>query len=352
MIGNYLVIGSIGLLCRAAILWGRKALPRERWQFFASIPVSKGDDGVWKAVNITWYGLILSTSAVFAVALCLAMLGAVAVPPAAGLSLMALLLLVCVPAAGLVARVVERKPATLTIGGAAFVGGIIVPFLVLLLNRCASGLLGAEIPMEQALAACAVSFLFGEGIGRLACLSYGCCYGRPVEEYRGLPGRLFAWSGVVFEGANKKISYASGLEGRKVVPIQLITMLASSWAGVVTLVLYAGGRPIAAYLTATAFAGSWRILSEFFRNDYRGGGKVSAYQIMSGLAIVYGAAVALHPWGRASTPSVDLARGLLSLWSPVVMTALIAVWCGLVLFTGISRTTYSLVRFRLHRDRI
>ncbi len=293
MIKNYLVIGSIAFICRAAILLGRNKLPRERWQFFASIPVSKAEEGSWQAVNITWYGLLLSTSTIFAVVVYLIMLGAVGVPVDAGMSLVALLLLICVPAASLVARIVERKPATLTVGGAAFVGAIAAPFLILLLNRFAGPLFGAEIPMGQALAACAVSFLFGEGMGRLACLSYGCCYGKPVDEYRGILKKIFTWSAVVFEGKNKKIAYAAGLDGHKIIPIQLITMLASSFAGMVTLVLFTEGKPLLAYLVATLFAGFWRIFSEFFRNDYRGRGEISAYQIMSVFSVIFALGVSL-----------------------------------------------------------
>ena len=353
MIKNYLVIGGIGLICRAAILLGRNKLPRERWQFFASIPVSKDTEGSsWQAVNITWYGLILSSATIFAVVIYLIMLGAVGVPVAAALSLMALLLLICVPAASLVARLVERKPATLTVGGAAFVGGIVAPFLILLLNRFAASLFGAELPMGQTLAACAVAFLFGEGLGRLACLSYGCCYGKPVAEYRGILRKIFDWSAMVYEGENKKIAYAAGLDGHKIVPIQLITMLALLFAGVVTLVLYAEGKPIPAYLVATIFAGFWRIFSEFFRNDYRGEGKVSAYQVISGFSIVYALGVSLFLRGENAQLSVDLLRGTLSLWSPGILLVLFATWLALVAFTGISTTTYSRVSFHLHRDRI
>jgi len=352
VLNNYLVTGCIGLVCAAAIVWGRNALPKEQWQFFASIPMKKEDKEHWNAANITWYGLILSTATIFAVAIYLIMLGAAGVPVAASLSLMGLLLAVCLPAAGLVARIVEKKPATLTIGGAAFVGGIMAPFLVHLLNRFAAPLFGAEIPLEQALAACAVSFLFGEGMGRLACLSYGCCYGKPVDEYRGVFRWIFERSAVVFEGKNKKIAYASGLAGRKIVPIQLITMLASSAAGVTTLALYAEGKTLAAYLAATAFAGVWRIVSELFRNDYRGKGRISAYQYMSAFSIVYALGISFFFFGGSTIPSVDLLQGILTLWSPGILLILLATWSGLIAYTGISSTTYSRVSFHLHRDRI
>lgn len=352
MIKYYLVIGGIGLLCRAAILLGRNKLPRERWQFFASIPVSKDTEGSWQAVNITWYGLILSTATLFAVVVYLIMLGAVGVPVEAALSLMALLLLICVPAASLVARLVERKPATLTIGGAAFVGGIAAPFLILLLNRFTAPFFGAELPLGQTLAACAVAFLFGEGLGRLACLSYGCCYGKPVAAYRGILRKIFDWSAVVYEGENKKIAYAAGLNGQKIVPIQLITMLASSFAGVVTLILYVEGRTVTAYLAATAFAGFWRIFSEFFRNDYRGGGKISTYQLMSVFSVIFALGVSLLLRNGNQSLPVDLLRGLLSLWSPGILVILLLTWVVLLCFTGISTTTYSRVSFHVNRDNI
>jgi len=349
---NYLVIGGIGAVCGVCIRWGNRLLPKERWQFFASIPVRKRDDDSWEAVNITWYGVILSSAAVFAVALFLLMLGGSGVPAGAGLSLMVALLLVCVPASSLIARIVERKPATLTIGGAAFVGGLVAPFAVMALNRLAGPLLGVELPMAQSLAACAVSFLFGEGMGRLACLSYGCCYGKPVEEYRGVLRLVFEKTALIFHGRTKKISYASDLEGRRVVPIQSITMLASSLAGIATLALYAEGLYLAAYLGATAFAGCWRIVSELFRNDYRGGGNISAYQVMSGFSIVYAAGVAFSLGAGGDTLSVNLLQGAASLWSPGVLVFLLVVWFLLVVFTGISSTTFSRVRFHLHREKI
>lgn len=352
MTGNWMVIAATGVLCGMGIFWGSRHLPGERWQFFASVPLRKRDDDSWEAVNITWYGVLLSGAAVFAVALYLIMLCGAGVPASAGVSLMVLLLAVCVPASSAVARIVERKPATLTIGGAAFVGSLVAPFAILALNRFGEAATGMHIPMAQGLAACAVAFLFGEGMGRMSCLSYGCCYGKPVEAYHGLIGRIFSKTAVIFQGRTKKISYASELEGRRVVPIQSLTMLVSSLAGIATLSLYAWGHFTAAYLGATASAGLWRIASEFFRNDYRGEGKVSAYQVMSGVSVLYAAVVACFlPEARFFGP-VDLARGVAALWDPGLFLFLAAVWLVLVTFTGISDTTFSRIRFHLHRSKI
>lgn len=349
---NYLVIGMISFICVIAVWWGGSFLPGERWQFFASIPMRKGEDGSWDAVNITWYGLILSGSAVFALALYLVMMAGAGVSAGAGLCLMAALLAVCVPASSLVARIVERKPATLTIGGAAFVGVLAAPFAIMALNRFIGPVMGESLPPGQTLAACSVSFLFGEGMGRLACLSYGCCYGKPVEEYRGLIGLVFEKTAVIFHGKTKKIAYASNLEGHRVVPIQSVTMLASFLAGIVTLTFYASGHCLAAYIGAATSAGTWRIVSELFRNDYRGGGRVSAYQVMSGLSIIYVGGVALFLGDGSVVKRVNLLNGFGSLWNPGVLVFLLAVWIMLVLFTGVSSTTYSQVRFHLHREKL
>ena len=34
-----------------------RELPRERWQFVASLPLAKNSDGSWRGLNLTFYGL-------------------------------------------------------------------------------------------------------------------------------------------------------------------------------------------------------------------------------------------------------------------------------------------------------
>ncbi len=352
MAENLLVVGILAVACAVSMYWGGKLLPGARWQFLAAVPLRRRADGSWEAVTVTWYGILLAAAAVSAIALYLAMLAAAGVAIVAALVLMAVLLALCVPAASLVARWVERKPATLTIGGAAFVGSMVVPLLVLLLNQGNAGLRAGTLPMAPVLAACAVAFLFGEGLGRMACLSYGCCYGKPVSVYGGLLGRFFARTALVFQGSTKKISYAGGLEGTPIAPIQLVTMVVLSGAGLVSLLLFGAGRFVAAYLLATVSAGVWRMVSELFRSDYRGGGRLSAYQLMAAASVVYGGIVAWVLVDGATPQTVPLLLGVLALWSPGIFLALAGVWLVLVLYTGVSRTTYAHVRFFLHQDRI
>jgi hypothetical protein len=352
MIDNYLFITLLGIFCSACIWWGAMVLPKENWQFFASIPIRKQYDGTWEAVNITWYGLLLSSANVFAAMIFFVMLGSIGKPFLAGLLLLLSLLLIGVPASSLVARIVEKKTATLTIGGAAFVGNLVAPFIIILINRFAGKALGFELPVPQTLAACAVSCLFGEGMGRLSCLSYGCCYGKPVEETRGIMRRLFEKAPLVFHGSSKKISYASGLEGRKVVPIQPITMIACVSFGMITLLLFAEGHYLASYLVASVFANFWRVFSEIYRADFRGEGKISAYQVMAGFAALYAVGVACLFRDGGTSPGVNLLNGALSLWAPGVLVSLFIIWGALVIFAGVSTTTFSSVRFSIREDRI
>ena len=352
MTGNYLFIAGLGIICCICIWWGVRTLPGENWQFFASIPVRKMEDGSWEALNITWYGLLVAGANVVAALVFFIMLGAVGVPFAASVFVIVALLLICVPAASLVAQIVEKKPATLTVGGAVFIGSILAPFLIVLINLFSRWLLGFVLPLPQTLAACATAFLFGEGLGRLACISYGCCYGKPVDEYRGMTRRIFEKTALVFHGSTKKIAYAAGLEGRKIVPVQPITMAAYIIAGMSALLLYASGHALAAYVIASVFASFWRVFSEIFRADFRGTGRISVYQIMSGISAVYSMGVALYLYDGATSIRCFLLSGVSSLWSPEPLVVLLAIWLIMVMFAGISTTTYSRVEFSLHEDRL
>ncbi len=352
MIDNYVFIASLGIFCGACIWWGARVLPKENWQFFASIPVRKQDDDIWEAVNITWYGLLVASANVFAALIFFVMLGGAGVPFAAGVLVLLTLLVICVPASSFVARIVENKSATLTVGGAVFVGSIIAPFALAALNHVTGGLMGFVVPIPQTLAACSVAFLFGEGLGRLACLSYGCCYGKAVEEYGGILRPVFEKTALVFYGSNKKIAYASGLEGRKIVPIQPLTMIACTVCGMATLLMYAEGHYLAAYMVASVFASFWRVFSEIFRADFRGTGKISAYQLMSGISAVYTVGVAFLLRNEEASIQSSLPQGALSLWSPGPMVVLLVIWFSMVLFAGISKTTFSRVKFSLRENRI
>ena len=65
------------------------------------------------------------------------------------------------------------------------------------------------MPMLETMGAIFIAYAFGEGIGRLACISFGCCYGKPLSECNPLIERIFQRWNFAFQGKTKKIAYAS-----------------------------------------------------------------------------------------------------------------------------------------------
>jgi hypothetical protein len=331
--------------------WGFKKLPGEGWQIVASVPAEKTGQGNWRGINFTWYGLLTANAYLVSVAVLLVLLGSVGVPPLGTATLAVGLLCCCVPASRVVARLVEKKSHTFTVGGAVFVGILITPFLILLLNRTVGGLLGFHIPILSAYAAIAIAYAFGEGLGRLACISFGCCYGKPLSGCSGMLRKLFTGRSFVFFGSTKKIAYAGGLEGTEVIPIQAVTAVIYSLSGLITAWMFLSSHQTGAFLCATIITQGWRSLSETVRADYRGEGKVSAYQIMGVIGVVYAITAAAF---LAHEPNIvpDLNAGLKTLWSPALILFLQGIWVTIFYYTGRSTVTGATLNFYVHEDRI
>jgi hypothetical protein len=333
------------------LFWGITVLPRERWQIFAAVPVRKMNGEQWNGVNLTWYGILTANAYAVAAALLFILLGSARVPLTGTAAMAAILLSFCVPASRLVARVVEKKAHTFTVGGAVFVGVVLAPWIVLLVNRVIGQSMGFAIPFGAALAALAIAYAFGEGLGRLACISFGCCYGRPLVGSPSWLWRLFSGRCFTFSGKTRKIAYAGGLEGEKVLPVQALTAVIYVGCGLASIILYLHSRFADAFIMTMVVTQGWRFLSELLRADYRGGGKVSAYQVMGIAAILYGSgAILLAPGTAVSTP--DIAAGLLTLWHPAPLIFLQCVWVAIFYYTGRSSVTGATLSFHVHQDRI
>jgi prolipoprotein diacylglyceryltransferase len=342
----------VAVLLGAYLWWGFRFLPAERWQIVAAVPTARAPHGNgWLGINITWYGLLTANAYLVAVAVLLVLLGSVGVPPLATALLAAAMLCCCVPASRLVARIVEKKAHTFTVGGAVFVGIIITPLLIGLLNRLVGPKLGFQIPVMAAYAAIAIAYAFGEGLGRLACISFGCCYGKPVEPGFGLLSRLFRGRGFVFFGSTKKVAYAGDMEGVEVIPIQALTAVLYTVCGLLATALFLGAHHAAAFLLATTVTQGWRSFSETMRADYRGEGRISAYQIMGMIGVLYAFVMAWLLGGDASAPA-QLAAGLQSIWSPALILFLQGIWCIIFFYTGRSTVTGAILSFHVHHDRI
>lgn len=342
---------SAVILLTAYFWWGFRVLPGEKWQIVASMPSSKTEHGEWHGINFTWYGLLTANAYFVSVAVLLVLMGAVGVPPVGTAILAATMLCCCVPASRLVARIVEKKSHTFTVGGAVFVGILITPFVITAINHTAGELLAFRIPILSAYAAIAIAYAFGEGLGRMACISFGCCYGKPVATSSALLKRLFEGRGFVFLGSTKKIAYAGKLEATEVIPVQAITALFYSVCGLIAAWMYLSAHHTGAFLLATITTQGWRSLSETLRADYRGEGNVSAYQIMGIIGVVY-AIAAVFFFAHEPVVQPDLLHGLKSIWSPELILFLQVIWMAIFFYTGRSTVTGATLRFHVHHDRI
>lgn len=346
---SLLMLLAVALSCY--LFWGIRTLPLERWQILAAVPVRKKSGEEWNGVNLTWYGLLTANAYVVAVAALFMLMGAVRVPLAGTAAMAVAMLSLCIPASRLVARVVEKKAHTFTVGGAVFVGVLMAPWIVLLVNRTLGVELGFYISPAAALAAFGIAYTFGEGLGRLACISFGCCYGKPLAEARPWLRGVFAGRCVTFYGKTRKIAYAGGMEGEKVLPVQALTAVIHVCCGYCAIFLFLHARFAGAFIVTMAVTQGWRVISETLRADYRGNGKVSAYQIMGVAGLLYGTAtIFLSPAAHLSQP--DFSGGIVAMWHPGAIIFLQALWLGIFLYTGRSTVTGATLSFHIHQERI
>ncbi len=304
MLNTLFVIGLAAGLS-VLIAWGVRTLPAERWQMLAAVPITKGADGSWRGLNLTFYGFFSATGTTFGFVIMLLLLSSVGMPVMFSFALALFVLLVCVPASRLVAALVERKRNTFTVAGAAFVATIVFPLVLVIVRPLAERFLHHEILLLPIFAATAIAYVLGESIGRLACLSFGCCYGMPLRDAKPAIARLFQKHNLVVSGMTKKASYASGLAGEPLIPVQAITSSVFAMSGIVGVVLFLAQHFRLAALIPVMMSWGWRAWSESLRADYRGTSRISAYQVMAIVSALYlGAFLVLTPADGTVTPDL------------------------------------------------
>jgi hypothetical protein len=351
MISSEAFVLSLGLLLGSLATWAFKSLPDERWQFLASVPIIKDSSGRWHGLNFTYYGLLTANALVFGVGLLIVLLGSLHVPTAVTLALVFAVLLLCLPAAKWVARLVEGKACTFTVAGAFFVGIFVTPVILHFFNLVLPQIGVRPLPIVPVLAAVMAAYAFGEALGRLACISFGCCYGVSLSAAPPILQKVLGPRHFVFSGKMKKISYAGGMDGMQVVPIQAMTSLVYILAGLAATFLFLKGSFGVAFMVTIAVTQGWRLFSETLRADYRGDGRISAYQIMGILAIFLARALLfLLPAEIAVTP--DLPAGIEAAWQPAVVLFLQGLWVIVFVLFGKSMVTGAEISFHLHHDRI
>ena len=195
-----------------------------------------------------------------------------------------------------------------------------------------------------------VGYALGEGIGRLACISFGCCYGRPMDRMPPVVQRYFSWATLTYSGNTKKIAYAHHLDGKKIFAIPAVTAVLYTAGALAGTLLVLEGKYAPAYFLCLLVTQGWRFLSEFLRADFRGDRRISVYQIMSLMTVPYALLILfLFP---SSGTGADIGAGLQACWNPAVILFLQVLWIIMFLRTGRSGVTGSALSFHVHRDRI
>jgi prolipoprotein diacylglyceryltransferase len=347
---NLFFIGTIAVLLAGIYSWSFRFLSRERWQILGSIPLYKQADGSWQGLNLTYYGLINACGVSAASGLVLVLLSAVGLPVGVILGVIGGTLLVCAPLAKWIARWVEKKKHTFSIGGAAFAGLVLSPPLLWSLRFIPPRFGYPELPVMQIMAALAIGYALGEGIGRLACISFGCCYGKPIDTLSaGWRGFLSPFC-IVYDGDTKKVAYAGGLSGRKTVAVPAITAVLYSASALTGAYLFLEGRAAMAYVSCVWVTQLWRFFSEFLRADFRGDGSISAYQKMALAATLI---ASVYYGAIPEAPLVaDIVLGVQAGWNPLVLLLSQFTFLAIFLYLGRSQVTAAHIHLFVRKDRI
>ena len=338
-----LFVLSLGTVSALVLVFAFKTLPEERWQVFAAVPILKTPGGNWTGLNLTYYGLFVATAEMAAMVILTVLMASAGISVDVVAVFIAIVIGLCAPSSRWMARIVDRRKYNFTISGAVAVGLIVVPLAAGLIRT-----MGHSISTAVVFASAAIAYTVGEGLGRLACISFGCCYGKPLHATSPRIQSLFSRFHFVFNGATKKIAYESGLDGVAVVPIQAVTCCAHLAIGLIAMFIFLKGFIIAAFLVGSVSTLLWRIYSETLRADYRGKGRISKYQIMSAAGVVYTIVMATLIADPAVQP--DLSKGLAALWNPFVIVFYQLLWWALFLFHGRSKVTSSEISIRVQSE--
>ncbi|HPD57854.1 MAG TPA: prolipoprotein diacylglyceryl transferase [Smithellaceae bacterium] len=327
--------------------WAFKRLPREEWQFICSFPAHKTEDGRWRGWNLTYYGLFTALALICALLALLLMMFSMRVPSAVSVFIIAAILVFCLPASRLTARILEKKKYTLSVGGTFFIGILIAPWIIYAADILSKKYFAVNLSLLSVMTAMIVAYSIGEGLGRLACISFGCCYGRKLELCSSFTRKVFKNINFIFTGKLKKISYAHQWEGKEVIPVQAMTAVIYIFSGLIGMYLFFRGFVLLPLLLNLFITQLWRILSEFMRADYRGEGKISGYQIMALLSIIYGLIIIYLFKNTDKDVRPDLIIGLNTVCDPFIIIFMIALGSVVFIYTGKSKVTDSTINFKI-----
>lgn len=348
---NLLFIAGLGISLFFLAIWGFKFLPKEKWQVLSTVPVMKTADGKWKGLNLTYYGFFNGVAVTIAAAIMIMLLGAVSIPLSGTLLFLVGTGLFAAPATKIVARIVEKKPCTLSIGGASFVGIIVAPWIALGVSKLFAMNHLPTVDVSVLLAAVSIAYSFGEGIGRLSCISFGCCYGKPISQLPKPLQFLFRRRNFVFQGETKKIAYASHLDGEAILPIQAITSIIYFISGLLGVYLFLAGHFSLAFFLTLSITQIWRVVSEFLRADYRGEGTLSVYQYLAFISVFYSIGVALW-FSLDPVLTISIRHGINVMWDLPVILFLQGLFIAVFFMTGRSKVITAELSFQVQHEYI
>ncbi len=343
-------VSGVGLSFLVLLIWAFKTLPNEQWQILAAVPITKMRSLHWKGLNLTFYGVFVSLATVVAVSALITLTSSILIPVRVTILVTALTLVIGFSASKLVAALVEKKRHTFTVSGASFVGIVAIPGILATVNHLLDQG-SARISAIPFIAAMAIAYSIGEGLGRLGCISFGCCYGKPISECHPYIQRLLSRVAFVFTGKLKKIAYEKGMDGQKVVPIQAITSCLYLTTGLVATLLFLKNQYSISLILVTVVTQLWRVISETLRSDYRGPGHFTVYQILS-LVTIGLVLTMIFALDGAAAPVANAEAGLRSLWDPFVILFLEFIGLTSFIYTGRSMVTASTISFHVIKDRI
>lgn len=174
---------------------------------------------------------------------------------------------------------------------------------------------------------------------------------KPLYKCGPVTQNIFRRHHFIFHGKTKKISYASQLEGCRVVPVQAMTAVIYAVTGSLGLYLFLKGHAVPAIILTLIITQYWRFLSEFLRADYRGSGRLSIYQIMTIVAMAYLSVILMIiPASFDKTP--NLMSGLQSLWHPSPILLLACLGIVSFVYSGKSDVTNSTINIQVVENKI
>jgi len=343
-----LFITTLSLLVFFLVYIGIRYFPSERFQFLATIPYKPLSEGKWFSLNITFYGLfnaIAYTIGSMVVAVLLLSVGVTFFEIAL---IMVIIFLICIPASKIIAYIIEKNKTGFTVGGAVFIGVLVSPLAIYLGLFLSSNKSNFTLLFLPIISAMAIGYIFGEGVGRIGCLSFGCCYGKSVDELKSrILKKFFSRFYTIYTGRLKKAQYASNLCNKKTVPVQSIGIILYNFTGLIGVYLFLKGNFYGALIVTVFVSQIYRFFSEFLRDDYRGEGKISPYQKMALLNVIVVLIYSVIFKNNGYSPLIDLNYALQKIFEIKTIIFFILIFAITFIYTGVSTATYSIVTFRL-----